>query len=149
MNPNWNRTLEDGTHRLLEDGLTERGLELVQVSLYFDRTLENGTYRLLEDDFTGRALESLIIVIVPPVIPSLTHGDYRNQYTQNELPFLRCNVCNRKCYQIEYAGRICNAWNSAPGMYPLQYCPGILTPSLLATIPQLDFQLMIQERASK
>jgi hypothetical protein len=109
------------------------------------RTLEIGSRRLLEDQ-TYRLLEELPPVPTP-VVPGLTYGNPAYQYTQNELPYLRCNVCSRKSYQIEYSGVNCNAWNSAPSLYPLQYCPGVLVPSALATLPQLDFQLVFQERA--
>lgn len=109
------------------------------------RTLEDGSNRQLEDDVSLRLLEFAVAVI------SATSSNYGNpsiQYIQNELPYLRCTICNRKSYQIEYAGVNCNAWNSAPSTYPLQYCPGVLVPSMMAVIPQLDFQLVLQERAT-
>lgn len=110
------------------------------------RLLEDGTVRLLED-LSIRDLE--IPGTVPVQAPTLlAYGNPAIQYIQNELEYLRCNVCSRKSYQIEYAGATCNAWNSAPSLFPSQYCPGVLVPSILSTIPQLDFQLVLQERAS-
>ena len=108
------------------------------------RLLEDGTFRLLEDDVSLRSLEFAQAVVVQ----STDYGNPSTQYIQNEQPYLRCNVCNRKAYQVAYAGMICNAWNSAPSLYPLQYCPGVLVPSTMAVIPQLDFQLVLQERAN-
>lgn len=142
---------------LLEDGLSKLDIEGLSSALgleytiyvppsggptHSERVLEDFSYRLLEDNVTDRALE--LSVPVTPSLSGLIYGGH-----QNELPFLRCNVCSRKSYQIKHSGMICNAYNSAPSKYPLQYCPGILVPSVLATIPQLNFQLFFQERASK
>ena len=138
--------LEDGSKLKLENNTDFLILEFAFVPPYtgphYERLLEDGTTRLLEDNTTDRALELHAPVPVPPA--GLIYGGY-----QNELPYLRCNVCNRKSYQIEYAGVTCNAWNSAPSKYPLQYCPGVLVPSILAVIPLLENQVFFQERASQ
>lgn len=148
MNPHSERLLENQSHRLCEDTVTDRALELPATqSLYSKRILENLANRLLENTAFDRALELPAAII--PITPTLLfYGNPNLQYTQNELPYLRCNVCNRKSYQMEYQGVQCNAWNSAPGLYPLQYCPGVLVPSVLSILPQLDFQLVLAERAS-
>ena len=108
--------------------------------------LENGSHLNLEGNSGALILE--VLAVIPVVVQSTDYGNPSTQYIQNEQPYLRCNVCNRKAYQVAYAGMTCNAWNSAPSLYPLQYCPGVLVPSTMAVIPQLDFQLVLQERAN-
>jgi hypothetical protein len=69
------------------------------------------------------------------------------QYTQNELPYLYCNVCGRKDYRIVGAGQVCQVYNSSPSKYPQKNCPGIMTQAT-NTIATLSNNQSNDERSS-